>query len=139
MQSYLMHDFIHDKSGTGHIARVFHKGYKEKQNEDVGQEDNNASHSSNDPIDKQVFKRSLVHDLSHPVAQQSHACFDPFHGVLTQRESGLKHQPHKQKKQRKTDEFMGHEIVNRICSSPSLYGVFLEGLLECTRNKTIAG
>ena len=47
-----MHDFIHDKGCTCHVAGIFHKGNKKVEQQDIGQEDNYASYTTNLFIDK---------------------------------------------------------------------------------------
>lgn len=55
MQAHLMHNLIHDKGGTCHIAQVFHQRNKEVEDEDVGQKDDDTSHTTDNAVYQQIL------------------------------------------------------------------------------------
>ena len=50
----MVHQFVHDEGGTSHIAAVLHKGDEKIQYQDVGKEDDDASHTADDTIDQEA-------------------------------------------------------------------------------------
>ena len=89
MQAYLMHQFVHDEGRPGHISGVLHQGNKEIQNQDVGQENQDASGTGDEAVYHQVFQPAVRHDGAHALAQFAHQPVYPVHRVLPQGEGRL--------------------------------------------------
>ena len=97
-----MHDFIHDESGTCHIARIFHKGDESIEYQDVGKEYDDTSHTSDYAVYQQVFQRSFAHVASYKLTDPAYERLDPSHRVFADTESRFKHNPHEEDKDRET-------------------------------------
>ena len=61
MQSDSMHDLVHDKSCPSHIARVFHEGDEEVENQYIRKENNDTTYSTQYTGYDQIFLHSLMH------------------------------------------------------------------------------
>ncbi len=68
---------------------VLHQGNKEIQNQDVGQEDQDASGTGNEAVYHQVFQPAVRHDGPHTFAELAHQPFNPVHRILPQGECRL--------------------------------------------------
>lgn len=75
MQTHLMHNLIHDESGTRHIARVFHQGNKEIEQQNIRQEYNNTSHTTYNAIHQKVLQRpsDMLLRIKSPNSPTSHS------------------------------------------------------------------
>ena len=54
VQTRAMHDTVHNKGRACQVARILHKGNKEIEDHNIGQEDNHRSHTANDAINHQI-------------------------------------------------------------------------------------
>ena len=133
-----MHYLVHDEGSAGHIARVLHEGDKEVEDDDVGQEDDHASHAADDAIHDQVLERSLRHITSEEVTQLCHQPFDPPHGVAAQAEGGLEHDPEEKEEEREAKVFMCDQCVDQFRFVGKLR-FFSEGLFQPPGDKAVAG
>ncbi len=138
MQSHPVHHLVHDEGRAGHIARVLHEGDEEVEDDDVGQEDDHASHAADDAIHDQVLERSLRHVASEEVSQLCHQPFDPPHGVAAQTEGGLEHHPEEEEEERESKIFVCDQGVNQLRAIGD-EGLLTECLFQSSRNKTVAG
>ena len=139
MQSHAVHDLVHDEGRTCHVARVFHERDEAVENENLRQEDDDGSHTSDDTVDEHVFQRSFGHQRIQPVAQVSYARLYPVHGILAEREGGLEHEPHHGNEERNAHVAVGQDVVYEVSG---LIDVFLRTrivacLLQGTVNETI--
>ncbi len=89
MQAGLVHNLVHDKGGPGHVAGAFQKGDAQKQQQDVGHEDNDPADASDYAVYQQGADHTLGHMSVQPVSQRSHSGIDPFHGRGAQGEGQL--------------------------------------------------
>ena len=78
MQPHFMHNLIHNESGTCHIARVFHQGNKEIEQQNIRQENNDTAHTSDNTIHQKVLQRSFGHVVAYQVAQFAYQPFNPL-------------------------------------------------------------
>ena len=64
MQTHLMHQLVHDKGCSCHIARVLHQRDEEIENQDLWQEDNHRAHTAYDAIDEHCLQRTFGHAVA---------------------------------------------------------------------------
>ena len=86
-----MHKPVHNESRTGHISRIFKKGYEQVEYQYVREEDQHAAHTSDDSVHHKVLQPAVCHrrgNKSRKVLDQS---LDPPHRVLTDCECGVEH------------------------------------------------
>ena len=87
-----MHEAVHNKGGTSHIARVLHDSNEEVEKQNLRQEDYDGAHAHQGTIDKQIPNGALGQQVAKPIAKSRNAHVDPVHGILAQREGDLEHQ-----------------------------------------------
>ena len=87
-----MHNLIHDESGTRHIARVLHQGNEEIEQQNIRQEYNDASHTTDNTIHQKVLQRSFGHVVAYQVAQFAYQPFNPLHRIVAQHKGAFEHQ-----------------------------------------------
>ncbi|MPM39471.1 hypothetical protein SDC9_86104 [bioreactor metagenome] len=100
MKSHLVHNLIHNKCSTSHVAGIFHQRNTEIQNQNVGQKYDNTSYSAYDAVNQHVFQRSFTHVVLYERAQRCNHPFNSHHRIFTQHKSAFEHEIHKQQKQR---------------------------------------
>ena len=86
-----MHQLIHDEGGTSHIARVFHERDESIEDENLGEEDNDCSHTAYHTIDKEVFQLTLREECADAICDPLDEPAETVHGILTQDERTLEH------------------------------------------------
>ena len=59
MQPYEVHDFIHEKGATGHVAGVFEQGDTEKKNQDVRQKHDDTAHAGQNAVDEEILEKAF--------------------------------------------------------------------------------
>lgn len=69
MEPDLAHDAVEQEGGAGHVARVFQKADKEKEKEDLGEEDNNTAYATDHAIHEEAGKLALGEEGGYGVAQ----------------------------------------------------------------------
>ena len=94
MQAHSVHDFVHDESGSGHIAGILHPRDEGIENHNVGQEDDDATHTADNAVDDEVFQGTVGHIGSAQLAQPPHGSIYPIHRVLADVEGAEEHQVH---------------------------------------------
>ena len=92
MQPHFMHNLIHNESSTCHIARVFHQGNKEIEQQNIRQENNDTAHTSDNTIHQKVLQRSFGHVVAYQVAQFAYQPFNPLHRIVAQHKGAFEHQ-----------------------------------------------
>ncbi len=141
VKPHFMHQAIHDKCRTRHVAGVFHERYKEIENEDLRQKNNHRPHTTKYAIYKHGLDRAGRQISAHSVAQPAHERLYPVHGIGSERESGKKHDAKHKKKNGKPHNPMGQYAVEQVSD---FIGIFLDacmivGLFECTVDESILG
>ncbi len=109
-----MHQLVHDESHARHVAGILHEGDESVEYEDVGQEDNDASHASYHAVEQKVFQRPGVHVAPQRLAEPGDTALQPVHRVLSQGESAPEHQPHHQQEDGEAEELVGHNLVDDL-------------------------
>ena len=95
VQAELVEKLVHHKGGTSHIARIFHYGDEQKEYQDVRQERDDRSHTSDDAIDDEVVEDTCGQQVAHHAAEPAHKHVEPFLRIGADGEGALEHQPHK--------------------------------------------
>ena len=114
MQTEEVHNLVHDKSGTGHIASIFHQGDKEEKDQNIGKKYNHSPYTSNDAVHQHIPEDPFLHICINEETQQIYPAFDPAHGIVPQGKGGMKHKPEKAQKNGKTKVFMGKYPVDPL-------------------------
>ena len=104
MQPHLVHQLIHDKRGTSHVARVLHQRDEEVEDKDLWQEHDDGAHTGDGAVDDHRAQRAVGHQRRQLLRQPVDAPLYPVHGVLSQRERRLEHHEKNQKEDGKTYE-----------------------------------
>lgn len=112
MKPYLVHNLIHDESRTCHIARIFHKGYKEVEYKDIGKEHNHASHSTDYTIGDKVFQRSFRHGRLHDPGNPVDSRLYPLHRIRTDFKRTPEYKQHYNQENREAEELVGHKGID---------------------------
>ena len=110
-----MHQLIHDECRACHVSRVFHDGYEQVQDEDVGQEDDDTAHTADDTVDNHVFQRSLGHVIADERTDLFHQPFDALHGVVTQYIGSFKDDKEQEEEEGKAPDAMSDNRVDDLC------------------------
>ena len=87
-----MHNLIHNESGTRHIARVLHQGDEEIEQQNIRQEYNDTSHTTDNAIHQKVLQRSFGHVVAYQVAQFAYQPLNPLHRIVAQHKGAFEHQ-----------------------------------------------
>ena len=135
-----MHHAVHDKCRTSHVSAILEQRDEEEQNHNLGQEDQHASHAADDSVNQQVAQDAIGHDLANPVSQPADAVLDPLLGIGSQRECGLKHQPHQYQQDGQCQPAVGQQAVHRVAGLGLIGGsvrVGGEGFGQRTTHKSI--
>ena len=86
-----MHKPVHNEGRTGHISRIFKKGYEQVEYQYVREEDQHAAHSSDDAVHHQILQPAVGHRSGHKGGEILHYPFYPPHRMLADSECGVKH------------------------------------------------
>ena len=125
-----MHDFIHDKGCTCHVAGIFHKGNKKVEQQDIGQEDNYASYTTNDSVNNQVFQRARTQEGFCSLCNKSHEPFDGLLRVFSQYKGSFEHDVQKDEENGESPETVGHDAVYHSCKRFRVMIILGEGILQ---------
>jgi hypothetical protein len=102
---------------------------EEVEDENLWQEDDDGSYTSNDSVYQHVFHWSGGHTGADDIAQPSHSVLDPSLRNLTQHKGGRKHDEEQQDEDRETYVFVGKYAIDEVSY---LIGVFdLTGFIAC--------
>jgi len=112
VKPHLVHQFVHDESGAGHIARVLHQADEEIEDEDVGKKDDDSAHTSDDTVDNHVLQWSLSHVGLYQVSNLFHQPFDAHHGVFTQHKGAFEHDVEKEEEDGESPPTVGDNGVD---------------------------
>ena len=112
MQSHAVHEFVHDEGSTRHVARILKQGNKEIKNEDVGQENDDTAHTTDDAVAYQALQGSFRHIGSREFTDLPHQPVDGLHGIFAQHKRGLEDEEEHKEKQGKTQITVGYDTIN---------------------------
>ena len=88
MQAHLVHQFIHDEGCTSHISRILHIRNEEIQNQNLWQEYDDRTYTTNHTIYQHILYRSVRHCGTDEFSQPCHAVLNPSLRNLAQYEGG---------------------------------------------------
>ena len=88
MQAHLMHQLIHDEGSTSHISRILHIRDEEIQNQNLWQEYDDRTYTTNHTIYQHILYWSIRHCIADELAQPCHAVLNPSLRNLAQYEGG---------------------------------------------------
>ena len=115
MQAHAVHQLVHDEGGTRHIAGVLHEGDEEVENQDLRQEHDDASHTTDDTVHEHRPQGALAHRGAYPFAQPCHAGLYPVHGVLAEGEGRLEHHVENQEEDGEAQKTVRQQVVDAVC------------------------
>ena len=118
-----MHDPVHDKNSTRHIACVFHQGNKKIQDDDIRKKNQYPTNSAYQSVNNEIFQYAVGHLLADEPSQGVHAGLYPGHRVGTQGKGGPKGKPHESCKNWNAPNLMGDKQVNNLALLDALYFV----------------
>ena len=88
MQSHLVHQLIHDEGCTSHISRILHIRDEEIENQNLWQEHDHGTYTTNHTIYQHILHWSVRHRIADELAQPCHAVLNPSLRNLAQNEGG---------------------------------------------------
>ena len=138
MQPYVVHQFVHDKRRTCHIARRLHQRNTKVENQYVRQEYQHSANTRNDTIYQQVAQHTRCHHPTQPRRKHPYSHLYPFHRICPNKECCIERDEQRQKEYRITKPLARHHIVYLVGQRLTLlFGLRHVGLLQCSCNESI--
>ena len=86
-----MHKPVHNEGRTGHISRIFKKGYEQVEYQYVREEDQHAAHTSDDSVHHKVLQPAVCHRRGNKGREVPDQPLDPPHRVLADGKGSVKY------------------------------------------------
>ena len=139
MQSHLVHYLVHDECCPCHVAGILHEGYEEVKNQDLWQEHDDRTYTTNNSVGNHSLERSVGHVAAYGSSYPSHGSLNPVHGILAERECCLEHQPYHGYEDRKAEVSVCdnpvYEVRHLVCVL--VLARSIRGLAQGTMNETV--
>ena len=141
MKTHFVHQLIHDKCGTSHVARVLHIGYEEIEDENLWQENDNRTDTAYHAIYQHSLQRTIGHGSRNNLAQPGDTRLYPVHGILPYIECHAEHHKKKEQEDGKTEIAVRDEAIYHVgCAIGILVMArLITRLFQGTMDKTIFG
>ena len=94
VESDPVHEAIHNERGARHVARAFEQSDKEKQNENLRKEFDDATDATDHTGRNKITEITVGHGVFDPRGQDGRLVVDPIHGRLRQRKNTDEEQGH---------------------------------------------
>ena len=114
VKSYAVHDRIHDKRLTGHIARVLHQTDEEKQDDDIGQERQYGSYALQHPVNEQTAPPTLREQSPEPFAGDTNPRFNPILRISAKGEGAPEDEIENCHHDRETQPRVGQHFIDTL-------------------------
>ena len=114
MQPHAVHEIVHDEGGTRHIPAILHEGDEEVEDQDIGQEDDNRTHTTYNAVGKQRLQGALVKVRGGQLAKPPKEALNPIHRILPQSKGAPEGDKHEEQEDGITQPTVGDKGVDMV-------------------------
>ena len=114
MKSDFGHDAVHQKCGARHVAAVFEEAEEEGEDENLGEEDDDASDAGEDSVSEERSQVGVWEGLREKVGEGFLSGLDEVHGPLGDGEDAEEHGGHGRKEHGPSPEAVGEDGVELV-------------------------